>query len=192
MSEIHAIADCRRHRYPPASIRRAVWRYWRFARSYRDVEEPLGERGVIVLDETVCQWCQKFGHACANGLRRHRPWPGDEWHPDEIFIRIYRWQHYPWRAVDQDGNVPHISVQSRRNKQAAKKFFRRLGKDLAYVPRVLSTGSTRGSLIGPRTPTSPHGSALGGCGDARVRAMPSAYSPPTVRSLPISARAAIA
>jgi len=48
-------------------------------------------------------------------------------------------QHYLWRAVDQDGNVLDILVQSRRDKAAAKKFFRRLLKGLAYVPRVLIT-----------------------------------------------------
>jgi putative transposase len=44
-----------------------------------------------------------------------------------------------WRAVDQDDNVLDILVQSRRNKQAAKKFFRKLLKGLQYVPRVVIT-----------------------------------------------------
>ncbi len=135
--------DCapsyKRHRFPPEIIAHAVWLYFRFALSYRDVEELLAERGVIVTYETVRQWCRKFGQVYAHGLRRRRPRPGDKWHLDEVFIAINGATHYLWRAVDQDGNVLDILVQSRRNKQAARKFFRRLLKGLAYVPRVLIT-----------------------------------------------------
>jgi len=74
-----------------------------------------------------------------NELRRRRPHTGDKWHLDEVFISINGATQYLWRAVDQDGNVLDILVQSRRDKAAATKFFRRLLKDLAYVPRVLIT-----------------------------------------------------
>ncbi len=124
------------YRFPPELIGHAVWRYFRFALGYRDVEEMLAERGVILTDETVRQWCRKFGQTDANALRRRRPRPGDTWHLDEVFIRLHGEQHYLWRAVDQDGHVLDILVQRRRDKAAAKKFFRRLLKDLAYVPRV--------------------------------------------------------
>ena len=72
-------------------------------------------------------------------LRRRRPRPGDKWHLDEVFITINKERHYLWRVVDQDGNVLDILVQRRRNKQAAKKFFRKLLKGLTYVPRVIIT-----------------------------------------------------
>ncbi len=129
----------KRHRFPSESISHVVWLYFRFALSYRDVEELLAERGVIVTYETVRQWCQKYGQAYANALRRRRPRPGDKWHLDEVFVTINGDQHYRWRAVDQDGLVLDILVQSRRNKAAAKKFFRRLLKSVRYVPRVLIT-----------------------------------------------------
>ena len=137
MKEHPAAPDYKRHRFPPEIIAHAVWLYCRFARSYRDVEELLAARGVILTDETVRQWCRKFGQAYANALRRRRPRPGDKWHLDEVFISINGTTHYLWRAVDHDGNVLDILVQSRRNKQAARKFFRRLLKNLASVPRVL-------------------------------------------------------
>ncbi len=127
------------YRFPPAIIAHAVWLYFRFALSYRDVEELLAARGVILTYETVRQWCRKFGQTYANALRHRRPRPGDKWHLDEVFITINGVQHYLWRAVDQDGAVLDILVQSRRDKRAATKFFRRLLKDLAYVPRVLIT-----------------------------------------------------
>ena len=127
------------YRFPPEIIAHAVWLYFRFSLSYRDVEELLAERGVIVTYESVRQWCRTFGQTYANGLRRRRPRPGDKWHLDEGFIRINGATHYLWRAVDQDGNVLDILVQGRRDTAAARKFFRRLLKDLAYVPRVVIT-----------------------------------------------------
>ncbi len=117
----------------------AVWLYFRFCLSHRDVEELLFVRGVIVSYEAMRTWCRKFGQQYANQLRCRRPRPGDKWHLDEVFITINKERHYLWRAVDQDGNVLDILVQSRRNKQAAKKFFRKLLKGLTSVPRVLIT-----------------------------------------------------
>jgi putative transposase len=113
----------KRHRYPTEISGHAVWLYLRFSLSYRDVEELLAERGVPVLDETVWQWCLKFGQQYANELRRRRPKTGDTWHLDEVFLTISSTGHDLWRTVDQHGNVLDILVQSRRNKRAAKKFF---------------------------------------------------------------------
>jgi len=116
-----------------------VWLYFRFALSYRDVEELLAERGVVLTYETVRQWCRKFGQSYANALRQRRPQPGDKWHLDAVFVQINGVQHYLWRAVDQDGLVLDILVQARRDKAAATKFLRKLLKKLEYVPRVLIT-----------------------------------------------------
>jgi putative transposase len=128
-----------RHRFPAELISHAVWLYHVFSLSFRDVELILAERGVIVSYESIRRWCLKFGGSFANSLRRRRPRPGDKWHLDEVFIRIQGELHYLWRAVDQDGIVLDILVQSRRDAGAAKRFFRRLLKGLRYVPRVLIT-----------------------------------------------------
>ena len=127
------------HRYPPEIIAHCVWLYHRFPLSFREVEELMLQRGVVVSYETVRLWCAKFGQAYANQLRRRRARPGDKWHLDEVFIRINGTIHCLWRAVDQHGNVLDILVQSRRNAWAAKKFFRKLLKGLQYVPRVIVT-----------------------------------------------------
>jgi putative transposase len=111
--------------------------YFRFCLSYRDVEELLFARGIIVTYEAIRKGCCKFGQAYANELRRWRPSPGDKWHLDEVFLTIHGARHYLWRAVDQDGYGLDMLMQSRRNKHAAKKFFRKLLKGLRYVPRVL-------------------------------------------------------
>ncbi len=139
MKEHASAPDYKRHRFPPEIIGHAVWLYFRFALSYRDVEELLAERGVILTYETVRQWCRKFGQTYANALRHRRSRPGDKWHLDEVFVSINGATHYLWRAVDQEGNVLDILVQSRRDKGAARKFFRRLLKGLRYVPRVVIT-----------------------------------------------------
>src|ERR1700739_2363643 len=130
---------CYHHRFPAEIISHAVWLYRVFSLSLRDVELILAERGVLLSYETVRRWCQKFGQSFANGVRRRRPRPGDKWHLDEVFIRIQGELHYLWRAVDQDGIVLDILVQSRRHAGAAQRFFKRLLKGLQYVPRVLVT-----------------------------------------------------
>ena len=78
----------RRHRFPPVIIRHAVWLYFRFPLSFRDVEDLLAERGSDVSYETVRCWSVKFGLVYASRLRRSRPRPDACWHPDEIFASI--------------------------------------------------------------------------------------------------------
>jgi putative transposase len=134
-----SITRYKNHRFPVEIISHAVWLYFRFCLSYRDVEELLCARGVIVTYEAIRKWCRKFGQAYANELRHRRPRPGDTWHLDEVFLSISGERHYLWRAVDQDGNILDILVQRRRDKHAAKTCFRKLLKGLAYVPRVLIT-----------------------------------------------------
>ncbi|HXM51626.1 MAG TPA: IS6 family transposase [Pyrinomonadaceae bacterium] len=129
----------RRHRFPAEIISHCVWLYFRFAMSFRDVEEILAMRGVSLSYETVREWCLKFGQTYASGLCHKSPRPGDRWHLDEVFLKINGRLHYLWRAVDQDVDVLDILVQSRRDKKAAKKFFRRLLKELQFVPRVIIT-----------------------------------------------------
>jgi putative transposase len=133
----------KRHRFPAEIISHCVWLYFRFCLSYRDVEELMAARGVILTYEAVRSWCRKFGQAYAKALRQRHPRPGDKWHLDEVFLTIHGERQYLWRAVDQDGYVLDILVQRRRDKHAAKKFFRKLLKGLRYVPRVIITDKLR-------------------------------------------------
>jgi len=123
------------HRFPAEIISHSVWLYFRFALSFRDVEEMLAMRGVSVTYETVREWCLKFGQTYANVLRHRSSRPGDRWHLDEVFLKISNGRiDYLWRAVDQDGDVLDILVQSQRDKGAAKKFFRKTIKGIAICP----------------------------------------------------------
>jgi putative transposase len=131
------------HRYPVEVIAHCVWLYFRFPLSFREVEELMLKRGVIVSHETVRRWCLKFGQDYANALRCRHPRPGDKWHLDEVFVKVNGGQRYLWRAVDQDGNVLDILVQNRRDKAAARRFFRKLMKRTRSVPRVVVTDKLR-------------------------------------------------
>jgi putative transposase len=120
-----------------------VWLYHRFPLSFREVEELMLERGIVVSYETIRRWCVKFGQTYASALRRRQPKPGDQWHLDEVFIKINGRLQYLWRAVDQDGHVLDILVQNRRDKAAARGFFRRLLTKTRTVPRVIITDKLR-------------------------------------------------
>ncbi|MEV0375804.1 IS6 family transposase [Streptomyces sp. NPDC050636] len=131
------------YRFPAEVIGHAVWLYHRFPLSYREAEELLFERGITVTYETVRAWCATFGPAYAKQLRRRQPRPGDKWHLDEVFLKVNGRMRYLWRAVDQDGNVLDILVQDKRDAAAAKRFSRKLLKDLQHVPRVIVTDKLR-------------------------------------------------
>ncbi|WP_435860492.1 IS6 family transposase [Streptomyces prasinus] len=131
------------HRHPAKAISHCVWPCFRFPLSFREVEGLMLQRGILVPHETVRRWCIKFGQAYANGLRRRRPRPGDKWHLDEVFPKINGERKYLWRAVDADGNVLDILVQNRRDKTAARRFFRTLLKKTCSVPRVVVTDKLR-------------------------------------------------
>jgi putative transposase len=128
-----------RHRFHPDIIQQAVWLYFRFTMSYRDVEDLLAERGIDVSYETVRRWVLKFGHAYAHRIRTRRDRPDDCWHLDEVFVKIGDQQLYLWRAVDSEGEVLDVLVQKRRNKRAALKLMRKLLKNQGVRPKQIVT-----------------------------------------------------
>ncbi len=125
------------YRFPAEIISHAVWLYFRFPLSLRNVDELLAARGVIVSHETVRQWALKFGQGFANQIRRRLPSAGDKWHLDEVVVKIAGVKHWLLRAVD--GTVLDILVQSRRDAQAAKRLLRTLLPRQCRPPRVLIT-----------------------------------------------------
>src|SRR6267154_2786555 len=104
------------YRFPPVIIQQAVWLYARFTLSFRDVEDLLAERGIMVSYETVRRWVKHFGSMIAADLRRRRPKPHSTWHLDEVFIKIDGRLVYLWRAVDAEGEVLDVLVQSKRDR----------------------------------------------------------------------------
>src|SRR3981081_4733930 len=126
--------------FPPEIIAHAVWLYFRFHLSFRDVQDLLAERGIVVSHEAIRQWCVKFGAAFAAGLRRRRVRAGDKWHLAEVALKSWGKRHWLWRAVDQHGVVLDILVQERRDQAAAERFLRRvLDGEGGAEPRVVIT-----------------------------------------------------
>ncbi len=141
----------KRHRFPPEIIRYAVFLYYRFNLSHRDVEDLLAERGIRVTHESIRLWCIKFGPRYARRLRRKHHGFGDTLYIDEVFVKIDGRQQYLWRAVDQDGEVVDVFLQSRRDGKAAKRFFRRLIKGCRGEPRRIVTDKLRSYGVAHRT-----------------------------------------
>jgi putative transposase len=133
----------KRHRFPPDIISYAVWLYYRFNLSHRDIEDLLAERGIIVTRESIRLWCIKFGAIYARRLKRKHRGYGDTFYIDEVFIKINGKQHYLWRAVDQDGEVVDVYLQTKRDGAAAKRFFRRLLRSHGGEPRQIVTDKLR-------------------------------------------------
>ena len=131
------------YRFPPEIISHAVWLYHRFCLSFRDAEDLLAQRGVTVTYETIRHWCHAFGPDYARRLRRGRGRMGDTWSLDELFVNIQGRRQYLWRAVDQDGDLIDILVQSRRDRHAATRFFLKLLKGQGREPRRLITDKLR-------------------------------------------------
>jgi putative transposase len=89
-------------------------------------------------------WAEKFGRSFANSIRRRAAGQfGDKWHLDEVVVTIGGKKHWLWRAVDQQGFVLDVLVQSRRNAKAAKRLMKKLLKGQGHSPRVMITDKLR-------------------------------------------------
>ena len=131
----------KRYRYPSEIISHAVWLYNRFQLSFRDVEEMLASRGVVVSYETIRQWCKKLSPPICKRLKQRQQY-GDQWFIDEVFIKINGKAHYLWRAIDQDNQTIDILVNSKRNTGAATKLLMKLLKT-EIPPSKITTDKLR-------------------------------------------------
>jgi putative transposase len=133
----------KRHRFPSDIISYAVWLYYRFNLSHRDIEYLLAERGITVSREAIRLWCLKLGVIYSRRLKRKHQGYGDTFYIDEVFIKINGKQHYLWRAVDQDREVVDVYLQAKRDGAAAKRFFKRLLRSHGGEPRKIVTDKLR-------------------------------------------------
>ena len=186
------------YRFAPEIIHQAIWLYLRFTLSFRDVEDLLAERGIVISYETIRRWVNHFGPIIAGELRKRRPKPHSIWHLDEVYLKIDGRLVYLWRAVDAEGEVLDVLVQSKRNKHAALKLMRKLLRKYAVVPERLVTDDLRstaqrpsisastacmiagdGRTIGPRIRISRPDGGSARCNASRARAQPRNSSQPT-------------
>ena len=129
----------KRHRFPADVIRYAVWLYFRFTLSFRDVEELLAQRGIEVSYETIRCWTIKFGPQIARNLKRRRQAPSARWHLDEMVCTVAGRRMYLWRAVDDEGEVLDLVMQRRRDTEAALTLLRRLLRNQPVDPETITT-----------------------------------------------------
>ena len=101
------------YRFPPEIIQQAVWLYLRFTLSLRDVEDLLAERGIMVSYETV------------------RP----TWHLDEVYLKIDGRMVYLWRAVDAEGEVLDVLVQSEKEQAGGAETHAQAFEEIWLCPR---------------------------------------------------------
>ncbi len=133
----------KRHWFPPEIIQYAVWLYHRFNLSYRDIEDLLAERGIVVSYASIRLWCNKFGPQNARRLKRRHQGFGDTFCIDEVLVKIDGIQHYLWWAADRDGEVVDVFLRCRRDGKAAKRFFKRLLTSHRKGPRKIVTDKLR-------------------------------------------------
>src|SRR5262245_5905725 len=133
-------------RFPPGVIVLAVRWCLRLGLSYRDVEELLAERGIDVDHVTVHRWVRRFTPLLTDVARFARHRVGDRWQVDETYVKLAgRWV-YLYRAVDQFGQVIDVYASTRRNAEAARRFFQQART---------ATGVTPAEVITDRAPTYP-------------------------------------
>ena len=140
----------KRHRFPPDIISYAVWLYYRFNLSHRDIEDLLAERGITVSREAIRLWRISFGAVYTRRLKRNHLGYGNTFFIEEVFVKINGKQHYLWRAVDQDGEVVDVYLQAKRDGAAAKRFFKRLMRNHGGEPRKIVTDKLRSYGIAHR------------------------------------------
>ena len=97
----------------------------------------MAERGIAASYEAVRRWVNHFEPTIAADLRKRRPPPHTTWRLGEVYLKIDGRFVYLWRAVDSEGEVLDVLVQTKRNKAAALKLMRKLLKKYGFVPDKL-------------------------------------------------------
>jgi transposase-like protein len=103
----------------------AIRWYLRYSLSYRDVEELLAERGIIVDHVTIYRWVQRFTPLLIDAARPCRHVRGNRWFVDETYVKIAGQWVDPYRAIDQFGQVIDVLVAEKRDMAATRRFFTR-------------------------------------------------------------------
>ena len=133
------------YRFPPEVIDQAIWLYLRFTLKLSRRRGFAGRARIAVSYETARRWVNHFGPMIAAQLRTRRPKPHATWHATDTSSahRSSGDGLRQGRAVDAEGEVLDVLVQSERNKHAALKLTRKLLKKYAFVPEQLVTDDLR-------------------------------------------------
>lgn len=125
--------------YQPNVILLMVRWYLRYNLSPRDLVEMMEERGVSIAHTTIMRWVHQYGPQLEERVRRHLKSTNDSWRVDETYMKVKGLWMYLYRRVDSEGNTISCSLRESRDKQAAKRFFKKaLAFSYVSSPRVIT------------------------------------------------------
>jgi transposase, IS6 family len=113
--------------------------YLKYALSYRNLQEMMAERGVEVDHTTIMRWVHQYSPEIEKKVRRYLKPTNDSWRVDETYIKVKGEWKYLYRAVDSDGSTIDFMLSAKRDRKAAKRFFKKaLGSNHNQAPRVIT------------------------------------------------------
>jgi len=125
--------------YQPDIILLTVRWYLRYNLSFRDLVEMMEERGLSIAHTTIMRWVHQYGPELDKRVRCHLKKTNDSWRVDETYIKVKGQWMYLYRAVDSEGNTIDFYLSESRDKQAAKRFFKKaLAASHICKPRIIT------------------------------------------------------
>ena len=113
--------------------------YLKYPLSYRNLKEMMAERGIKVDHTTIMRWVHQYSPEIEKRIRRHLRPTNDSWRVDETYIKVKGKWKYLYRTVDSDGDTIDFMLSSKRDRQAAKRFFKKaLSSNHNQIPRVIT------------------------------------------------------
>ncbi|MFT5550130.1 MAG: putative transposase [Candidatus Azotimanducaceae bacterium] len=113
-----------RHTPKPIILQCVRW-YCAYALSYRNIEEMMAERGLIIDHSTLNRWVVHYAPKLEKAFHKKKRRPGDRWRMDETYIKVKvkgKWKYY-YRAVDKEGSTIDFLLTAKRDTKAALRFF---------------------------------------------------------------------
>lgn len=122
----------------------AVRWYCQFAISYRDIVIMAAERGLDLNHTTPMRWVHEYAPKLAKKIKPYLKRSNDSFSVDETYIKIKGIWKYLYRAVDSDGNTLEWMLSPKRDKKAAKRFFKKMLSNIhCKKPRVINTDKAK-------------------------------------------------
>ena len=113
--------------------------YLKYPLSYRNLKEMMAERGIKVDHTTIMRWVHQYSPEIEKKIKRHLRPTNDSWRVDETYIKVKGKWKYLYRAVDSDGDTIDFMLSSKRDKKAAKRFFKKaLSSNHNQITRVIT------------------------------------------------------
>lgn len=125
--------------FQPEIIMVCVRWYLKYPLSYRNIEEMMAERGLTVDHTTIMRWVNQYAPKINQRLRKYLSKTNDSWRVDETYVKVKGKWTYLYRAVDSNGDTVEFMLSRKRDKKAAKRFFKKALKSRHnQIPRVIN------------------------------------------------------